>query len=64
MYLDKLRKILKENNIVFSERHNNNPDIDFSFMCKSSHFVKSQSGFSTLIASVVEYRGNKVYNLL
>lgn len=63
IYLNKLRKILKENNIVFSERHNNNPDLDFSFMCKSSHFVKSGGGFSNLIASVVEYRGNKVYKL-
>lgn len=62
-YLDELRSILFKHNIKFNERHNDNPDLDFCYMCKSKHFIRSGSGFSSLVSSVVEYKNNKVYKL-
>ena len=64
-YLDELRSILLKHNIKFDERHNDNPDLDFSYMCKSKHFIPSGkgSGFSSFVSSIVEYRKNKVYRI-
>jgi hypothetical protein len=62
-YLEKIRIMLKRYNINFSERHNENHDIDFSYMCKSKHFIPSNSGFSTLVKKVIKHRGNQIYNL-
>ena len=62
-YLELLRKFLEENNFKYSERHNENPDLDFAYMCKSKNFMPSGSGFSRLITKVVKYRKNKVFTL-
>ena len=62
-YLEDLRNFLRQNKINFEERHNNNPDIDFAFMCKSKHFMPSGSGFSNYILKIIELRNNKVYKL-
>jgi len=62
-YLELLRKFLEENNIKYSERHNENPDLDFAFMCKSKNFMPSGSGFSRLIMDVVKFRKNKIFTV-
>ena len=61
IYLENLRYFLEQNNIKYKERHNNNPDIDFAFMCKSKNFMPSGSGFSDLIVNIVKLNKNKIY---
>ena len=62
-YLDELRSIFLKNNIKFNERHNENPDLDFCYMCKSTMFIPSGSGFSRIVSSVIKYRNNNVYKV-
>lgn len=63
MYLNELRQYMNKNNIKFEERHHDNPDIDFAYMCKSKHFLPSGSNFSKQIQKVVEYNNNNIYKL-
>jgi len=63
IYLQKIRNLFKKNNINFIENNSDNPDKDFLYMTNSKTFIKSGGGFSNLIASIVHYRKNNVYQL-
>lgn len=63
LYLKQLREFMNKNNLNFEERHKYNPDHDFAYMCKSKHFLPSNSKFSKQIEKVVKYKNNKVYKL-
>ena len=62
LYLQHIRDLFKKNNISFIEKNSGNPDKDFIYMCNSKTFGQSGGGYSDLIASYVNHKGNKVLN--
>ena len=63
IYLNKIRDLFKKNNINFIENNSGNPDKDFLYMTNSKTFIKSGGGYSNLIASIVHYRNNNVFQV-
>jgi hypothetical protein len=61
IYLDKIKLILNKNGNKYIFIHNNNPDTDFIFMCKSKYFVQSGGGFSKLIGNIVKLNNGNIY---
>lgn len=59
-YINDVENILKKNNYKFKRHNSNNPDDDFTFMCKSSTFIQTKGGFSRLISKIVSLNGGTV----
>ena len=61
--MEKIKNIASKNKIDYEFKNNNNPDIDFIYMCNSKIFIKSGGGFSNIIGKIVKYRGGIVYSI-
>lgn len=59
-YIKDVEKILEKNNYKFETHNGNNPDDDFTFMCKSKTFIQTRGGFSRLISKIVSLNGGTV----
>lgn len=64
LYLKNVKRILRNNNIIFTELNSKNPDTDFLYMCNSKYFGQSGGGYSKLIADYIKHKGNSVYNFV
>lgn len=60
-YINDIKNVFKKKGFSVSEKISGNPDLDFSYMCESKHFVKGGGGYSNLIADNVRFKGNIVY---
>ena len=61
--MEKIKNIALKNKIDYAFKHENNPDIDFIYMCNSKIFIKSGGGFSDIIGEMDKYRGGIVYSV-